>query len=147
MKAEQVNPFLKSAVETFKTMVNIAVKPGKPYLRKEVSQPDISGVINISGDIRGIFAMTYPADTAIKICSKFLKEDIKGVDANVTDCIGELTNIVTGFAKQELKSLIFSISLPSILKGKNAIPEDTPVICIPFECDLGNFIIEASYDH
>jgi len=146
MKAEQVNPFLKSAVETFKTMVNLAVKPGTPYLRKEASQPEISGVVNISGDIRGTFAMTYPSATAIKVCSKFLGEEIKELNASVADCIGELTNIVTGFAKKNLKSLLFSISLPKVVHNQTIIPTDVPVICIPFESDMGTFIIEASYD-
>jgi len=146
MKAEQVNPFLRSAVETFKTMVNIAVKPGTPYLRKEVSIPDVSGVINISGDIKGTFAMTYPEATAIKICSKFLKEEIREMNADVIDCIGELTNIVTGFTKQELKSMKFSISLPSVVRNQAGISAGVPVICVPFESDIGSFVIEASYE-
>jgi len=146
MKAEHINPFLKSAIETFKTMVNVAVKPGKPFLRKEACEADISGIVNISGNIQGLFVIAYPAEMALKICSRFIGEDIKELNASVADCIGELTNIITGFAKQDLKSLHFSISLPSIVYKKSGIPAGEPVICIPFESEIGNFFIEASYD-
>jgi len=147
MKAEHINPFLKSTIETFKTMVGLTVTPGKLYLRKEPGNSDISGVIGLSGDIRGAVVMAYPLDTAIKLSSKFMGEEIKELNAAVADCIGELANIITGFAKKDLQSLHLSISLPSIVRGQNHVvdmPKDAPVMCIPFESEMGGFIMEIS---
>ena len=147
MKAEHINPFLKSTIETFKTMLGIPVTPGKLYLRKEPGNADISGVIGLSGDIRGAVVMAYPTDTAIKISGKFLGEEIKELNAGVADCIGELANIITGFAKKDLQSLHLSISLPSIVRGSNHVvdmPREAPVMCIPFQCECGNFTMEVS---
>lgn len=147
MKAEHINPFLKSTIETFKTMVGLPVTPGKLYLRKEPNNSDISGVIGLSGDIRGAVVMAYPLSTALKISSKFLQEDIKELNASVADCIGEIANIITGFAKKDLQSLHLSISLPSIVRGQGHVvdmPKEAPVMCIPFDSEAGSFIIEVS---
>ncbi|MCL2100732.1 MAG: chemotaxis protein CheX [Fibromonadales bacterium] len=149
MKAEHVNPFLKSAAETFKTMANLAVKPGKPFLRKEPGNADISCILNITGDIAGVIVMGYSTETALKICSKFLGEDMKELNASVADCIGELANIVTGFAKKDFQTQRMSVSLPNIVYGQDSIdsmPENAAILCIPFESEAGSFTIEASYE-
>jgi len=147
MKAEHINPFLKSTIETFKTMVNLNVTPGKPYLRKEPGNADISGVIGLSGDIRGAVIMAYPLETALKISSRFLGEEIKELNASVADCIGEIANIITGFAKKDLQSLHLSISLPSIVRGQGHVvdlPKEAPVMCIPISSESGSFSMEVS---
>jgi chemotaxis protein CheX len=147
MKAEHINPFLKSTIETFKTMVGLQVTPGKLYLRKEPNNSDISGVIGLSGDIRGAVIMAYPLVTALKISSKFLGEEIKELNASVADCVGEISNIITGFAKKDLQSLHLSISLPSIVRGQGHVvdmPKDAPVMCIPFDSECGSFTMEVS---
>ncbi len=147
MKAEHINPFLKSTIDTFKTMVGIAVTPGKLYLRKEPNNADISGVIGLSGDIRGAVVMAYPLATALKLCSKFVGEEIKELNASVADCIGEIANIITGFAKKDLQALHLSISLPSIVRGQGHVvdmPKEAPVMCIPFDSEVGSFVMEVS---
>jgi chemotaxis protein CheX len=149
MKVEHINPFLKSTIETFKTMVNLAITSGKPYLLKEHNDVDISGVINISGDINGVVVMAYPLPTALKISSKFLSEDIKELNTSVSDCIGELSNIITGFAKKELQSLRLSISLPKILHNQNPavdMPKGVPIVCIPFNSEIGSFVMEICHE-
>jgi chemotaxis protein CheX len=148
MRAEYVNPFLKSTIETFKTMVGLKVKPGKIFLLKDSQLvADIFGVIEISGNLEGSVAMAYPRDTAIKISSKFLGEDIRELNASVIDCVGELSNIVTGFAKKDLQDLRVVISLPKVFQNRDdvVIPKNAPVVCIPFDSELGSFVIEVSY--
>jgi len=148
MKAEHINPFLRSTIETFKTMVSLNVTPGKPYLLKEQNNMDISGIIHISGDITGVVAMAYPLPTALKICSKFLGEEIKELNKSVTDCIGELSNIVSGFAKKDMRTLRLSISLPKILQDQCPsvdMPKDAPIMCIPFDGEAGSFVMEICH--
>jgi len=147
MKAEHINPFLKSTIDTFKTMVGITVTPGKLYLRKEPNNADISGVIGLSGDIRGAVVMAYPLASALKLSSKFVGEEIKELNASVADCIGEIANIITGFAKKDLQTLHLSISLPSIVRGQGHVvdmPKEAPVMCIPFDSEIGSFVMEVS---
>lgn len=147
MKAEHINPFLKSTIETFNTMLKKKANPGKIFLRQEPHNADISGVIGLSGDIRGAVVMAYPKATALSVVSAFLGENVTELNETVSDAIGELTNIITGYAKRDLSDLNLSISLPSVIRGQNHLvdmPKDAPVVCIPFTGECGDFIIEVS---
>jgi chemotaxis protein CheX len=147
MKAEHVNPFLKSTIETFATMLSMEIKPGKIYLRNKPTNSDISGVIGLSGDIRGAVVMAYPTTSALKIVSAFIGETVTSLNDDVADAVGELTNIITGFAKKDLTDINMSISLPSIVRGENHMvdmPKEAPVMCIPFDGDSGPFVMEVS---
>jgi len=147
MKVEHINPFLRSTIDTFATMLKRKIVPGKVFLRVQPHNADISGVIGLSGDIRGAVVMAYPKETALKVVSAFLGENITDVNETVADAIGELTNIITGYAKKDLADLHMSISLPSVIRGSNHLvdmPKDTPVVCIPFSGECGDFTIEVS---
>jgi len=145
MKAEYLNPFLKSTVETFNIMVNLPVTVGNIYLLKEPNKTDISSLLEFSGDIRGKVAMLYTLDVALKISSKFLGEKITELNEDVADSIREITNIIAGSAKKYMPSMHWTLSLPSIVRGPSKILEGKklPVICIPFSSELGGFIMEA----
>lgn len=47
------------------------------------------------------------------LCGKELTE----LDPDVMDAIGELTNIVIGYAKKYLTDFTMNISLPTVIKG------------------------------
>jgi len=146
MKAEYLNPFLKSTVETFKIMIDIPVTLGKIYLLKEPNNMDISSVVEFSGDVIGKVSILYTLDVALKISSKFLGEKMTDLNEDVADCIREIANIIAGSAKKYLPSMRLTISLPSIVRGQSKIIEtskNVPVICIPFNSEVGSFIMEA----
>lgn len=128
-------------------MLKKKIVPGKVYLRVQQHNADISGVIGLSGDIRGAVVMAYPRQTALNVVSAFLGEEMTDINETVADAIGELTNIITGYAKKDLSDLQMSISLPSVIRGANHLvdmPKDTPVVCIPFSGECGEFLIEVS---
>ncbi len=113
MKVEYVNPFISSTVDTFSTMLNAKATAGKPFLKKE-QQPsyDVSGVIGLSGNARGAIILSFPKAVALKVISVMIGTEIKIVGPEVTDGIGELANIVAGYAKQNLTNYGLTISLP-----------------------------------
>jgi len=67
------------------------------------------------------------------------------LNEDVADSIREIANIIAGSAKKYMPTLHLTMSLPSIVRGPSKILEGKklPVICIPFSCELGNFIMEA----
>lgn len=145
MKAEHLNPFLKSTMETFKVMIGLAVKPREIYLLKDPQDVAVCSIIEITGDVEGKLVIAYPLDVALKISSKFLSENVKELNKSVTDCIGEIANIISGFAKKDfLSSLRLKMSMPSVVCGNTdlASSKDSPVICIPFNSEMGTFIME-----
>ena len=146
MNVEYVNPFIISTVVTFETMLKVTLKSGKPQIKREpFPSYDISGIIGLSGDASGSIAISYPKIVALKAVSKFLGAEVKIVGADVTDAIGELTNIIAGSAKKDLHGLNVSISLPNVVIGKDHIltgPRNVESIMVPFTSEIGHIALE-----
>jgi chemotaxis protein CheX len=148
MKVEYVNPFIISTIETFKTMLQVTLKAEKPKLKTEPFPTyDISGIIGISGDAVGSVSLSYPKATALKAVSRFIGSEIKIIGPDLTDAIGELTNIIAGNAKKDLKDLNVAISLPNVIIGKEhrlSTPKNVQNFIIPFASEIGSLALEVS---
>ena len=148
MDVAYVNPFIFSTVETFKTMLNLEVKPGQVQLRdvKKFSY-DVSGIIGLSGDAQGSICMSFPKILALRIVSKLLGTEIKIIGTEIADGIGEIANIIAGNAKQHLSQYSLSISLPKVVVGPGhyvASQQGIPTIVVPFISSIGDFAMEVS---
>ncbi len=148
MDVSYVNPFLKATNETFKTMIGIDVKMSAPIVKKTSEHHyDVSGVIGLSGEAQGTIALSFAKTTSLKVVSKMTGMDLKIVGADLTDGIGEIANIVAGYAKQYLTEFKISISLPNVVIGKShelAAPSGVPTIVVPYECEFGQFAVEVA---
>jgi chemotaxis protein CheX len=147
MKVEYINPFLSAAISVFDTMLGTTLLRGEPFLR-ESDQPnyDVSGVIGLSGEGKGMVVLNMSREVALGAAGKMLGETCTEVNADVTDAVGELTNIVAGAAKAKLENLNMSISLPTVVKGEShciVFPKNTRPICIPFNCAWGPVVVEV----
>lgn len=147
MRAELINPFLKATVSTFQTMVNTNPTPSAPFVKAEPSLAhDVSGIIGLSGGAKGAIIISFPTKTALATVSSFIGLNVTQIDADVTDAVGELANIIAGAAKADLSGLSVTISLPSVVIGQNhkvTTPKDIPSIVIPFTCVHGEFVVEV----
>lgn len=152
MNAELINPFLKATVNVLTMMAFVKPVPGKPFLKHDnKAQGDISGVIGLTGHSRGVVVFTLSEAAALKIVSSMLSEPFSELNAEVSDAVGELTNMISGDARRELatKGFKFEAGLPSIIKGKDHIIESMtkgPTIAIPFEIDGAKFVVETSFE-
>ena len=149
IKVEHVNPFVTSTMETFTKMVGIEAKPGRPILKKDrVADDDISGIIGLSGGAKGMVSLSFPKATAIQITNKFIGTNFTEVNPDIVDAIGELANIVAGYAKQSLSEFNITISLPSVIMGGNhqiMEPKDVFSFIVPFHTTLGEFHLTVSF--
>jgi chemotaxis protein CheX len=147
MRSELINPFLKATMSTFQTMVNTTPAPSAPYVKAEPSLAhDVSGIIGLSGGAKGAVIISFPTKTALATVSAFIGLNVSTIDADVTDAVGELANIIAGAAKADLQGLNVTISLPSVVVGTNhkvTTPKDIPSIVIPFTCTHGDFVVEV----
>ena len=148
MDVSYVNPFITSTIDTFRTMLNVVVKPGIPHAKTEpYSEYDISRIIGLSGDAKGCIAISFPKLMALKVVSAMLGTPIKVVGNDVTDGIGEIANIIAGNAKQHLNGLNLMISLPNVVVGKDHMlvsMRDIPTLVVPFHSEMGDFSMEVS---
>lgn len=153
MNNDFINPILGSMVNVISTMAMLEVKPAKISLKKNaLAFGDVSGVIGMmSPKARGSLAISFPEATILDITQKMLGEPVSEIDDTVTDLVGEITNMVTGSAKQVLenKGFDFAMALPTIVCGKNhkiihSVQGD--VVVIPFDIEAGTFFAEICFN-
>lgn len=152
MKSEFINPFLDATVNVVSTMAMLQPTAGKPFLKKDkTASGDISGIIGLTGDMKGAIVLSFSTGAACKIVGSMLGEEYTELDADISDAVGELTNMVSGDARRRLAGLghNFEAGLPTIVKGVGHQIESMtkgPVIAIPFDVEGDKFVVEASFE-
>jgi chemotaxis protein CheX len=137
---QYIQPFIKVSEKVFHDFCQNEVKVGRDFFvsREEYeSNWDISGIIGLSGEATGAVAISLKDTTAFKITTALTGEEHDAFDADVTDTVGEIVNIIAGNVKENFEEeLKIKISLPTIVKGKAHTivwpSEKTRIICIPF---------------
>jgi len=149
MKAEWINAFILATRDTFSKMLNVHdVEASKPHLYADTQNiKDISGMIGLSGTIRGAVVIGFPEQSALKAASRFIGEEYTQLGPDISDAVGELMNIIAGYVKKFIQNEKFGISLPSIARGPKHMvymPSGIPNIVIPFNSGIGTFVLEAA---
>ncbi|MBA4368621.1 MAG: chemotaxis protein CheX [Desulfobacterium sp.] len=153
MDASLINPFINATINVLETMAFIKCKAEKPYLKKDdVAKGDVTGIIGITGESNGTIAVTFEEVTILKIVSNMFGEEMKQLNSEVADAVGELTNMISGQARRELEEngKVFEAAIPSVVSGKNhqiTHYTDGPKIAIPFLTDGGRFTIEVCLEN
>ncbi len=149
MDVKFINPFLEGAMSVLKMMASIEPRPGKPYLKKDIlAKGDVSGIIGLTGSVTGSLALSFSEGSILRIVSNMLGEEIKEINGDIQDAVGEITNMVSGVARKKLESLGLNISaaIPTVVAGKDhsiAHMLGGPSIIIPFETDAGPFVVDV----
>lgn len=148
MKAQFINPFLDASVHLFQDFLGLKITSGKPYVLDDKNNlSDVSALIGLAGETSGAVVLSFSHDTALKVVSRLEGKTYNFLGAEVLDGVGELVNIIAGNAKKDLADFRIMISLPGVITGKNyqiRWPSGVPVICIPFDSELGKFSVNVS---
>jgi len=147
MKVEYINPFLRSAITVFRTMLGCELRRARPFVKKgSWPEHEVSGIIGLSGKAKGTVVLSLSREAALNAAEAMLEERPAELNSDVTDAVAELTNIIAGRAKSQLEHLEMTISLPTIITGKHhcvEFPKDVTPICIPFESDWGIVAVDV----
>ena len=150
MQAEHINPFLRSLVNTFSTMLNCEARRGEIVLASlDERHFPISGVIGLSGKAVGTVVINLSEEVALKAASAMLMTEVTSLDDDVLDAVGELANMVAGQAKAELEEYDLSVSLPNVITGENheiRFPSAANPISVPFDTDFGPLRLEVGLE-
>lgn len=148
MDVKYINPFLEGTINVLRTMAFVEPKPGKPFIKRdEYAKGDISGIIGLTGSITGSMALSFDEPCILKIVSNMLGEKIQGMNGDIKDAVGEITNMVSGVARQQLEKegIILKAAIPTVVTGKNHSITHVlggPSIIIPFQTTDGNFVVD-----
>jgi len=140
--------FMVSIQNVFSTMMQLQVSLKEPKLKTRDAQlADVSGIIGLSGDVRGNVVLAFPKTTAERVVTLFCGVKLEAGDPDFADAIGELVNMVSGNAKAMFKDRKCSISCPNVVVGgahSFSSPSDTTTVVIPCETDCGPLTLEIS---
>lgn len=150
MRVEHINPFLKAVSNTFQTMLAAEAHRGELILGDpKMRQFPISGVIGLSGKASGTVVINLSTEVALQAASAMLMEEMREVNDDVIDAVGELANVIAGQAKTELAQYELSVSLPNVVTGEGheiRFPSATPPLVVPFKTDFGPLRLEVGFE-
>ncbi|AFG37726.1 chemotaxis protein CheX [Spirochaeta africana] len=153
MRVEYINPFVESAYNVLKEVLQVDVKRGELYL-KSSSMPvlGVAAIIGLAGDVEGRVLFDMNRDTAVKVANHMLQSmDMDPIDS-LNDMgkatITELANMITGQAVTKLHNLGFKFDLtpPAIFTGDNMEISDPKVeaLIVPMELPQGKIEINVA---
>lgn len=151
MEIKHIEPFIDATVNMFRDMLGLESEYRTPYImdKNETHDWDISGIIGIGGDSKGVIVISFEAGLAKKITAMLTGSDEASED-DIVDAVGELVNIVAGNAKKGLEQFHLNISLPSIVRGVDheiSWPSNTPIVSIPFSLPQGRFQLSVGLEN
>ena len=153
MNVEFINPFLSSLLNVMSTMAQMELTPEKPRLKKdEIAMGDVSGLIGmVSEQTKGSLSITFDGSLAIATMKGMVGEGPDEINEEITDLVGEITNMVTGGAKRMLseKGFEFDMATPMVVSGANHTihhKAEGPIVLIPLNSPNGKAYIEFSFD-
>jgi chemotaxis protein CheX len=152
MDAKVVNPFIEATLNVLETMASTKAEAGKPYLKEDqVARGDVSAILGLTGEAKGTISVSFSEKSILSIVSNMFGEEMKELNEEIEDAVGEITNMISGQARKKLEEQgkSFKAAIPTVIMGKNhTITHITkhPIIAIPFNTDNGEFTIELCFE-
>ena len=117
-----LNTFVDSVIKTLGDMAQTKVTPGKPTIEDKAStmKGEIAGIIGmVAGEAKGTLIICFTSKSAFKIIENMLGEVHTNLSPDVTDAVGELTNMIYGSAKTTLNKMgyMFEMAIPTVVTG------------------------------
>jgi chemotaxis protein CheX len=152
MDATLVNPFIEGTLHILDTTAFVKVKSEPPFFKTDrKSLGDISGYLEISGDLTGSAAVSFSEKSILGIVSAMFGEDMTEINDDIKDAVGEISNMVAGHVTTKIAELgkKVKVKFKELKLGQDAlIPHmdgSKYVLALPFRTTKGKVVIEVSY--
>ena len=152
MDVRMINPFIEATLHVLETMASTKSEGGKPYLKKDqVAKGDVSAIIGLTGDAKGTISVSFTEKSILSIVSNMFSQEMKDMNEEIKDAVGEISNMISGQARQKLNELgwSFKAAIPTVVMGKNHVVTHfthEKIIAIPFQTEHGGFTIEVCFE-
>ncbi len=153
MDAALVNPFIEGTLHILDTTAFVKVAPKPPFLKKDrISMGDISGLLEISGDLNGSAAITFSEESILGVVSAMFGEEMTEINEEINDAVGEISNMVAGHVTTKIAETgkQVKVKFTELRFGQDAVIEHVDgakhVLVFPFKTTKGKLIVEVSYN-
>src|SRR4030042_685579 len=94
-----INPFIEATLHVLETISSTKAAPGKPFLKKDhIARGDVSAVIGLTGEASGTISVSFTDACIMAIVSRMFGEQIKELNRDIQDAVGEISNMICGNA-------------------------------------------------
>lgn len=152
MDVSLVNPFIEGALHILDTTAFVKVKPEPPFLKtNSFSQGDISGLLEISGDLTGSAVISFSEKSILGIVSAMFGEEMTEINDEIADAVGEISNMIAGHVTTKIAELDKKIKVKFtkvVIGREQSISHNEAgehVVSIPFKTTQGQVILEVCY--
>ncbi len=140
---------IETTLEVFASMIFIEITP-EELSEPEPLAPEITSLIGLAGDLKGILAIQCPKEVALQISGAMLGMELTELDEDVKDALGEIANMVAGGVKDALLAIgkATELAIPTTVIGKSVragrISGATQTVVF-FLTSAGRFGVELKY--
>ena len=138
----------EGTMEVFAAMVFIDITP--VCGDSEEPDADMTSMIGLAGDLKGILAVKCPAPVAMEITGAMLGMEVDALNEDVKDAIGEIANMIAGGLKVALIDCgrKVELAIPTTAIGKSIRTSGlsgAALARVPFTTPQGRFWVELRY--
>ena len=152
MKAEFLNPFVKSVIGIIGDTISETPVKGKIFLRKKYpyKTEDVAIIVGIAGKISGQLVLSLTDECARGIAAVMLMEEqVPELDEFAQSALAEMSNMITANATIGLCEAGYTcdITPPTVITGKQmeiSCKEEIKTIVIPLELSVGKVDVNIS---
>lgn len=123
MRVEYINPFVESAFNVLKEVLDTEVKRGDLYLKSSsMAIQGVAALVGLAGDVEGRVLFDMTKSTALYVAGAMNGGEVfTTMDEMAKATIQELANMITARAVTQLASLGFKFDLtpPALFTGDN----------------------------
>lgn len=153
MDVQYSHSFVVGVTHVFKTMCDIDLIHRDPFAKDDrKTTAEVTGVIGFTGDKKGVMSFSTSVSGALTIYARLLHEEYDGMNKEIIDAVGEITNIISGQARKELEkeSLHLMAHVPMVFVGKGvqiSYMTKGRIVSIPFSFNANGSTEEISLDY
>ncbi|MBL7671180.1 MAG: chemotaxis protein CheX [Bdellovibrionaceae bacterium] len=146
-----INAFIDGVKMTLSTMAQTNTVCGKPFIETDFKlRGDIAGMVGmVAPPMKGTLIISFPKESIFLIIKNMIGEEHTEITTDVSDAVGELTNMIYGSAKTSLNQMgyNFEMAIPTIVRGDFVISKTqvAATLVIPFQLEnKSEFYIEIT---
>jgi len=152
MKAEFLNPFVKSVIDIISSTISETPVKGKIFLRDKYpyKTDNVAIIVGIAGRISGQLVLSLNDECARSIAAVMLmEEEVPELDEIAQSALAEMSNMITANATIGLSEVGYTcdITPPSVITGRQmeiSCKEEIKTIVIPLELSMGKIDVNIS---
>ncbi|KAA3648423.1 MAG: hypothetical protein DWQ07_05355 [Chloroflexi bacterium] len=141
--------FLKAVHDVLAIETQQKMRRGDISLSREAySSSEVTVILNMIGDIKGMVFYAMTRQYAIGLASKILGEEMNKLDSLAQSGIAELGNVMTGKASVTLSQMGYDVDItaPTLILGENAMIStlDIPRLVMELHGESGGLVLHLA---